>query len=107
MKSSQIGPIFAFVINVLFIGLSITFVIYMVNLGQHQATAEKITEKKPVRGNTETSETQFETIHGTHFWTLRNIFALELTEVRELSSKTFEVFCDHGNLFMDRSTIFK
>ena len=101
MKSSQIGPIFAFVINVLFIGLSITFVIYMVNLGQHQATAKKIPKEKPaalkVEINTKTTKTELEIIHGTHYWTLQNIFALESAEVYDISSKTFEVIFRHGN----------
>ena len=101
MKSSQIGPIFAFVINVLFIGLSITFVIYMVNLGQHQATAKKIPEEKPaalkVEINTKTTKTELEIIHGTHYWTLQNIFALESTEVNEVSSQPFKVVFRRGD----------
>ena len=71
---------------------------------QQQAVAHKIEARKPVRGNMDTSDTQFEIIHGTHFWTVRNIFALEFAQVREFSSKTFKVESDHGN---DITTIFR
>ena len=89
MKSSPIWLIFALVINGAFTCFR-----------KNQAIAKKITEEKPaalkVSGNMESSETTFEIIHGTHFWTLRNIFALESAQVREVSSKTFKVVCDHG-----------
>ena len=87
MKSSLVWLIFVLVINGAFTCFR-----------QQQAVAHKIEARKPaIRGNAETSDTQFEIIHGTHFWTVRNIFALEFAQVPEFSSKTFQVKSDHGN----------
>ena len=95
MKSSLVWLIFVLVINGAFTCFR-----------QQQAVAHKIEveARKPVRGNMDTSDTQFEIIHGTHFWTVRNILALDFAQVREFSSKTFKVESDHGN---DITTIFR
>ena len=86
MKSSLVWLIFVLVINGAFTCFR-----------QQQAVAYKVEARKPVRGNAETFDTQFEIIHGTHFWTVRNIFALEFAQVREFSSKTFQVESNHGH----------
>ena len=84
---------------VILMSCMMSWIIYMLSSAtQQQAVAHKIETRKPaIRGNAETSDTQFEIIHGTHFWTVRNIFALEIAQVPEFSSKTFQVKSDHGN----------
>ena len=92
---------------VILMSCMMSWIIYMLSSAtQQQAVAHKIEveARKPVRGNMDTSDTQFEIIHGTHFWTVRNILALDFAQVREFSSKTFEVESDHGN---DITTIFR
>ena len=61
-----------------------------------------ITEEKPaalkVEINRKTAKTELEIIHGTHYWTLQNIFALESAEMDDITSQTFEVIFRHGNI---------
>ena len=43
------------------------------------------------------SKTKMEIVHGTHCWTLENILTLTQTDIREISSTTFEAVFHHDD----------
>ena len=59
--------------------------------------AKKPAALKNKRDEIEIAETEVKILHGTHHWTLRNIFALESTEVNEVSSQPFKVVFRRGD----------
>ena len=72
---------------------------------QRKPVASKLTsiamEKSPPKAKVSCeSETKIDIIHGTHCWTLRNILALENTDINEISSETFEAFFRRDNMLI-------